>query len=175
MTDYISIDETRNQIKNKFNKILNNDTRSHNMETGIYNYCIKKSESYGIIKKWENHSFRSLYINHAIQIYSNVNPKTYIKNTYLLNAINNGMVKSYNVAFLNPQELFPEHWKEIIEKQQKKNKVMYEKRTDQVTDMYKCGKCGERKCTFYQLQIRSADEPMTTFVTCQSCGKKWKC
>ena len=25
--------------------------------------------------------------------------------------------------------------------------------------------CGQRACTFYQLQTRSADEPMTTFVT----------
>ena len=175
MTTINDITKTRNLIKSKFNKILKNDTRSHNIETGIYNYCIKKAETYGIIKKWDNHMFRSLYINHAIQIYSNVNPESYIGNNYLIKAINNGTIKSYKIAFMTPQELYPEHWKEIIEKQQKQNKVMYEERTDQVTDMYKCGKCGERKCTFYQLQIRSADEPMTTFVTCQVCGKKWKC
>eukprot|EP00923_Selenidium_pygospionis_P033672 GHVN01059069.1.p1 GENE.GHVN01059069.1~~GHVN01059069.1.p1 ORF type:complete len:227 (+),score=43.13 GHVN01059069.1:3-683(+) len=42
------------------------------------------------------------------------------------------------------------------------------------TDQFKCGKCGKRKATYYQLQIRSADEPMTTFVTCIVCGNKWK-
>lgn len=26
-----------------------------------------------------------------------------------------------------------------------------------------------------QLQTRSADEPMTTFVTCVACNNKWKC
>ena len=30
--------------------------------------------------------------------------------------------------------------------------------------MNRCGKCGQRKCTYYQMQTRSADEPMTTFV-----------
>jgi transcription elongation factor S-II len=35
-----------------------------------------------------------------------------------------------------------------------------------MTDMFRCGKCGERKCTYYQKQTRSADEPMTTFVNC---------
>jgi DNA-directed RNA polymerase subunit M/transcription elongation factor TFIIS len=39
----------------------------------------------------------------------------------------------------------------------------------------KCGKCKSLKTTYYQLQTRSADEPMTTFVTCKGCGHKWKC
>ncbi|KAI8908967.1 transcription factor S-II, central domain-containing protein [Gorgonomyces haynaldii] len=42
------------------------------------------------------------------------------------------------------------------------------------TDMFKCGKCGARKATYYQMQTRSADEPMTTFVTCVACGNRWK-
>jgi hypothetical protein len=41
------------------------------------------------------------------------------------------------------------------------------------TDMYKCGKCRGRKCTYFQMQT-SADEPMTTFVTCVNCGNHWK-
>ena len=43
-----------------------------------------------------------------------------------------------------------------------------------VTDQFKCSKCGQRKCTYYQKQTRSADEPMTTFITCVNCGKNWK-
>ncbi|KAK4515061.1 uncharacterized protein ATC70_002671 [Mucor velutinosus] len=37
------------------------------------------------------------------------------------------------------------------------------------TDMFRCGKCRGRKCTYFQMQTRSADEPMTTFVTCVNC------
>jgi len=40
---------------------------------------------------------------------------------------------------------------------------------------FKCGKCKSVKTTYYQMQTRSADEPMTTYVTCMSCGSKWKC
>jgi len=43
-----------------------------------------------------------------------------------------------------------------------------------VTEMFKCGKCKQRKCTYYQMQTRSADEPMTTFITCTNCGNKWR-
>lgn len=42
------------------------------------------------------------------------------------------------------------------------------------TDLLKCGKCGKRDCTYNQLQTRSADEPMTTFVLCNHCGHRWK-
>jgi transcription elongation factor S-II len=63
------------------------------------------------------------------------------------------------------------------------------------TDMFKCGKCGGRETTYYQMQTRrypysptplppypppplllfgSADEPMTTFHTCTRCGNRWK-
>jgi transcription elongation factor S-II len=46
--------------------------------------------------------------------------------------------------------------------------------TEAETDQFKCGRCGQRKTKYYQLQTRSADEPMTTFVTCINCGNRWK-
>nr|ADD24357.1 Transcription elongation factor S-II [Lepeophtheirus salmonis] len=42
------------------------------------------------------------------------------------------------------------------------------------TDLLKCGKCLKRNCTYNQIQTRSADEPMTTFVLCNECGNRWK-
>ncbi|KAF8515182.1 transcription elongation factor [Gautieria morchelliformis] len=42
------------------------------------------------------------------------------------------------------------------------------------TDAFQCGRCKQRKTRYRQQQTRSADEPMTTFVTCTNCGNKWK-
>lgn len=42
------------------------------------------------------------------------------------------------------------------------------------TDMFQCGKCRGKNCTYTQVQTRSADEPMTTFVLCNECGNRWK-
>lgn len=42
------------------------------------------------------------------------------------------------------------------------------------TDLYRCGKCQQRKCTYFEMQTRSADEPMTCFITCLNCGNRWK-
>ena len=38
--------------------------------------------------------------------------------------------------------------------------------------MFSCGKCKSKECTYTQLQTRSADEPMTTFVYCMACGNR---
>uniref|UniRef100_A0A0G4I9C6 DNA-directed RNA polymerase subunit n=1 Tax=Chromera velia CCMP2878 TaxID=1169474 RepID=A0A0G4I9C6_9ALVE len=37
-----------------------------------------------------------------------------------------------------------------------------------------CPKCAYRMAYFRQLQIRSADEPMTTFYKCVQCSRQWR-
>ena len=42
--------------------------------------------------------------------------------------------------------------------------------------LYTCPKCKSNKTFFYSRQMRSADEPMTTFITCANndCQYRWK-
>ncbi|XP_037444076.1 transcription elongation factor TFIIS-like [Triticum dicoccoides] len=65
-----------------------------------------------------------------------------------------------------------------LENQQIKEKALFDCERASApkasTDQFKCGRCGQRKTTYYQLQTRSADEPMTTFVTCVNCNNHWK-
>lgn len=41
--------------------------------------------------------------------------------------------------------------------------------------LFTCSRCKSIKTTSTQKQTRSADEPMTVFVLCMNCGKRWKC
>ena len=43
-----------------------------------------------------------------------------------------------------------------------------------VQGMFTCPKCRKDKTTYYQMQTRSADEPMTVFITCTSCQHRWR-
>lgn len=45
---------------------------------------------------------------------------------------------------------------------------------DQTAAQCPIDSCGGDKAYFFQLQIRSADEPMTTFYKCVKCGHRWK-
>ena len=42
------------------------------------------------------------------------------------------------------------------------------------TGFFKCGRCKSKKTTYFEMQTRSADEPMTCFITCHNCGKSWR-
>ena len=76
---------------------------------------------------------------------------------------------------MKPQYTFPENWKQLLDEKNKREKMLYEVCKETVSSMFTCGRCKKKECTYYQLQTRSADEPMTTFVTCTNCGKRWKC
>mmetsp|Transcript_28052 Transcript_28052/g.79282 ORF Transcript_28052/g.79282 Transcript_28052/m.79282 type:complete len:393 (-) Transcript_28052:262-1440(-) len=43
-----------------------------------------------------------------------------------------------------------------------------------ISGMFTCGKCKGTRTTYFQMQTRSSDEPMTTFVTCLTCSNRWK-
>lgn len=40
--------------------------------------------------------------------------------------------------------------------------------------VHKCEKCGGSRTTSKEIQMRSADEPMTIFIRCIDCGNNWK-
>ena len=56
----------------------------------------------------------------------------------------------------------------------KRDKIKYELKPEAMTTLFKCRKCGSRSCSYYEFQTRSADEPMTQFITCLDCNNNWK-
>ena len=105
----------------------------------------------------------------------NLNAKSTIKNKELLKRLKNKEFKAHELAFMTHQELYPEKWKYLIDKKIKRDKSEGVVDLSAATDEFFCFKCKKRKCSYYQMQTRSADEPMTTFVTCLLCGNNWRC
>ena len=163
-------EQFRNNIQQKLNNILNNDVNSKNLEKGIYNYSLKEASNRKIIKKWDNAFFVQLYIDRVRSIYLNL-----LNNKSLIESLNKNDIKAHQIAFMTHQELNPEKWDKLIQQKIKRDKYKYETNLEAATDTFKCRKCYSNKCTYYQMQTRSADEPMTTFVTCINCGNRWKC
>jgi transcription elongation factor S-II len=158
----------RENICKKFNAILANEVQSINLEKGIFNYALKEAGQRKIIKKWENPHFTQIYVDRLRSIYIN------LKSPDLLEQIKNNEIQTKNVAFMTHQELNPEHWKEYIDRKIKRDSSKYTTNIEASTDMFTCKKCKSKKCTYYELQTRSADEPTTVFITCLDCGKHWK-
>ena len=100
--------------------------------------------------------------------------KTYIKNNSICKKINSKKIIPHDVPFLRPEELMPNKWNDIIKDIDMKEESMKNNKNISKTDQFKCGKCKKRECSYYELQIRSADESATLFITCLNCGAKWK-
>ena len=158
----------RENVYNKLNTIIGNNTISINLEKGIYNKSIQEADERKIIKKWNNPYFVIIYIQKLKMILNNLDYKP------LYEKLINKKIKSHELAFMTHQEMRPDLWDELIELKKIRDENKFSPKIEASTDDFTCSKCKSKKCTFYQLQTRSADEPMTTFVTCINCGNRWK-
>jgi len=159
----------RLNIRGKLNEIIENEKHSTNLEKGIFNYALKEAANRKVVKKWDNQYFVQIYIDRLRSIYIN------LKNPEILEQIKSESIQAHTVAFMTHQEMRPDKWKELIDQKIIKDKYKFENNVEASTDTFTCRKCKGNKCTFYNLQTRSADESMTCFVQCISCGNRWKC
>jgi transcription elongation factor S-II len=80
------------------------------------------------------------------------------------------------LATMTPEEMASDEMKKIREKLSREafNDHQMATNSGTMSDLFQCGRCKKRNTTYNQLQTRSSDEPMTTFVLCNECGNRWK-
>ena len=162
-------DAFRNHVREVITDILKTSKYSINIEKSIYNQSLQTATAKHIVKKWENPYFVLIYEDRFRSVYIN------IKNPSIHTRLQTGELKAHEIGSLSHQELSPEKWETLIREKNMKEKNKYTPTLQGNTDVFTCRKCKSNKCNYYQLQTRSADEPMTTYVTCVNCGNRWKC
>lgn len=161
-------DQFRTNVKEKLAAIFDNEKHASNLEKGIHNWALKEAANKKVIKKWDNPYFVQIYLDHLRSVYIN------LKNDKLVNLVKSGEIKSHQIAFMTHQEMCPEKWEDLIKAKSIRDKNKFEQNFEAATDTFTCRKCKSKKCTYYQMQTRSADEPMTVYVSCLECGTRWK-
>jgi DNA-directed RNA polymerase subunit M/transcription elongation factor TFIIS len=168
-------DEFRNNIRSIFKKTLQDTSLTCekiyvNMEIALFNYSIKKAKQQkGVVVKWQTPAFVQIYTDHLRSILYNLD-----NNAELKEKIIKGEIKPQEFVFMDQQLWCPTIWNHRIEDKKKKDDMKYNKTVQSSTDMFRCKKCGNNKCTYYEMQTRSADESATIFVNCLTCGKNWR-
>jgi len=153
-----------------------------NIEKSLYNSTIRNGKKNGMILNWNNPKFKHSYKQRWICLNTNLSSP---KNEILRSDILSGKLKNLKeIAYLPPEKLWPNgphsQMKLKIKQKQAAKDASNDRLGEDYQGMFECSKCrrmgasNTRKTTYYQLQTRSADEPMTTFVSCHGCGNRWK-
>jgi DNA-directed RNA polymerase subunit M/transcription elongation factor TFIIS len=142
----------RTLVKEKF--------ASEEIETAILKKCIHDAQRWRVDIDWETPSFREMYRCRAMNLYQTrtlaetMTPEEFVNTTEV--------------------DRHPQRWMERMRQVAERDKALYSRKTTASAQMYCSGCKRKSNCDYYQMQTRSADEPMTTFVTCLECDKRWK-
>ena len=171
-------DSNNDEIRQKHVQILytelGNVALSRNIEKEIYNSTILHSKDKCMVRKWVNPVFKELYVSKIRSFYSNIKKTSYVQNPDFKDKILSGEIKVSDINKLSVYDIYPDNWSALLDKKIKRDKLKYEMKPQAMTDQFKCRKCGSRSCSYYEVQTRSADEPMTQFISCLDCGTRWK-
>ena len=147
------MNETRNYVNLHLSKYLDNK-KSQNIEKSILNFAIDYANENDIEVSWESLLFTHIYKQKFISVISLISD-----NKSIVQKINSKEILTKSFASINIKDI---HETEHIE-------------DEEIADgLFTCRKCGSKKTTYYSLQTRSADEPMTNFITCTGCENRWK-
>jgi DNA-directed RNA polymerase subunit M/transcription elongation factor TFIIS len=158
----------RDIVKQRFQEISLSPELSESLEHALLQRCIRDCAKHEIEVTWNNPAFWNHYRGRCIQFYENMQQNGWIEK------LTKGETKIETFAEMTVVDLNPKRWKAQIEAQIEKDKKLFS-RSGAASIYFFCSGCKKKtKCDYYQLQTRSADEPMTTFVTCLECDKRWK-
>lgn len=144
------------------------------LEHHIFNASVHLADKKHITKHWAQPLFVEIYKSVSRSVLGNLSPTNYVGNTSLYARYKEGSVTLAELAYFGFSDLYPEIWKDLSIRQFEREKRQLEGNKSMATDQFQCKRCGKRECTYYELQTRSADEPMTIFIQCVNCGKHWR-
>lgn len=133
---------------------------SEEIENAILTRCVHEAQKWNTDIDWDTNGFREMYRSRAMGLFrcralaDTMSPEEFVNTTEV--------------------DRHPERWSDHLKMVAERDKALYSRKTTANIQMYCSGCKRKTNCDYYQQQTRSADEPMTTFVTCLECDKRWK-
>uniref|UniRef100_A0A671T378 Transcription elongation factor A protein 3-like n=1 Tax=Sinocyclocheilus anshuiensis TaxID=1608454 RepID=A0A671T378_9TELE len=131
----------------------------------------------GMAAEIEDHILsKHMYMKYKNRVRSRISNLKDPKNPNLRKNVLAGAIELSRIAIMTAEEMASDELKLLrnVLTQEAIREHQMAKTGGTSTDLLQCGKCKKKNCTYNQVQTRSADEPMTTFVLCNECGNRWK-
>lgn len=165
--------EIRAKSTAMLDKVVDDPNIARFLERAVWNHAVIFCKKHDQALAWDNASFRNAYTQKILGVRYIARERPDVLDKYMET---DPTLKTFVNA--KPWELWPEKWETAFENAARKalrfadaeSEVDPEKMQD---GLLQC-KCGSKKTSYYEKQTRSADEPMTVFAKCHTCGKRWK-
>ena len=163
-------------VTREFSRLLDlpeDHTICINLERCVFNWSVRRSKQFDDVPTWENRRFRDRYKHKFIEMKQGL-----VRCPENRENLKSGKVKTFQFIEYGPKEILPggpyaKTQEDLVYRDLRKE--YHSKELKNQDGFFKCGRCKSIKTTYFQMQTRSADEPMTVFVSCLNCGKNWKC
>ena len=171
----------REWARNGFARALGAGVTSRNCERSVYNWAVQGTRDIQDEPSWENRLFRGRYKQKAfglmkelergpevaVELKVNGDSVTLDVNIVpqLVKRLQRKELDSKNLARYSADVLWPDgpYAKKAFDLKSKElAKEKAKMKEENYTGLFKCGKCKGVKTTYYQMQVRSADEPMVS-------------
>ncbi|KAH9387187.1 transcription elongation factor S-II [Nematocida major] len=159
-------EETRRRCRGEFAKVFSQQLEETDSERANSLGELLEEEVFKTAKTKPEYGtlFRSKYLNLKDSA-----------NKWLCTSVYNGVIDASRFIAMSSEEMKSKELKELDAKIFQRallDSTVAQQEAE--TDIFFCTRCKQRKCTYRQLQTRSADEPMTTYVHCVVCKNNWK-
>jgi DNA-directed RNA polymerase subunit M/transcription elongation factor TFIIS len=165
--------EILEKLKTLFNLTLTS-SEVDSLEDEIYKASLLEATKRHTVKIWLNPVYKNIYTAMLRKVIGNLHGDSYVQNKELLQRYKSKEITFTEICAMNHYELYKSKWNDSIVHQQMVEKRQLEGNKAMATEQFLCTKCFKRECTYYEMQTRSADEPMTIFISCLNCGKHWR-
>jgi DNA-directed RNA polymerase subunit M/transcription elongation factor TFIIS len=144
------------------------------IEVETFNWVIRFARRNNVVRNWDDPVFHECYLHRAHCVVENLDPKSYIGNAGLHERVATKEATPAALLQMMPENMHPMLWHDAVERLAQLEEKALKPPPMARTSRFKCRLCTKRDCSFYELQIRCADEPATVFVFCLNCGNRWR-
>ena len=174
----------RDCARTHFETAIGAGPTARNVERSVYNWAVQTTRERGEGSSWENRTFRWRYrcklagllrelkrapmVSLTLEVKDGRVTANVTAVPQLVHRLRRKELEARNIARYPPDVLWPAGpWAGAVFRYRARDLAMEaaKAKEEDYTGMFTCGKCKSSKTSYYQLQTRSADEPMVRLHT----------